>query len=91
MAYTEIYFKDWCPYSRRALALLEQKRAAFEAIDITDDTEREQEMRARSGRTSVPQIFIDGRHIGGYDDLAALDATGELDALLSGDGLSSAA
>ncbi len=90
MARTQIYFKDWCPYSRRALALLEKKGVAFEAIDVTDDTVREHEMRERSGRTSVPQIFIDGRHIGGYDDLAAIDAAGELDPLLTG-GLSSAA
>jgi len=48
-------------------------------------------MRERSGRTSVPQIFIDGRHIGGYDDLAALDAAGELDALLYGDKVMQAA
>ena len=91
MAKTEIYFKDWCPYSRRALALLEHKGVPFEAIDVTNDAALEQEMRARSGRTSVPQIFIDGRHVGGYDDVAALDASGALDALLFGDDLSSAA
>ncbi len=85
MAYTEIYFKDWCPYSRRALALLKRKGVEFEAIDITHDADAlEQEMRERTGRTSVPQIFIDGRHIGGYDDIAALDKAGELDRLLSG-------
>jgi glutaredoxin 3 len=92
MAYTEIYFKDWCPYSRRALALLERKGVEFQAIDLTHDADaREQEMRERSGRTSVPQVFIDGRHIGGFDDIAALDAAGELDRLLFGDDLPSAA
>lgn len=91
MAKTEIYFKDWCPYSRRALVLLEEKGMPFEPIDVTNDAAREQEMRARSGRTSVPQIFIDGRHVGGYDDVAALDASGALDALLFDDNLSSAA
>ena len=53
----------------------------YTAIDVTDDPEREREMRQRSGRTSVPQIFVGDRHIGGFDDLAALDETGELDAL----------
>ena len=85
MAHTEIYFKDWCPYSRRALALLRHKGVPFDAIDITRDAdELEQEMRERSGRTSVPQIFIDGHHVGGYDDLAALDQAGGLDPLLYG-------
>ena len=83
----EIYFKSWCPYSQRALQLLNDKGVEYTAIDITDDSSeqvraREQEMRDRTGRTSVPQIFIDGRHIGGYDDMAALDAAGALDPLL---------
>ena len=83
----EIYFKSWCPYSRRALRMLNAKGVEYTAIDLTDDADeqvwvQEQEMRERAGRTSVPQIFIDGRHIGGYDDMAALDAAGELDPLL---------
>ncbi len=82
----EIYFKSWCPYSRRALALLQSKGVDYNAIDLTHDAyELEQEMRDRAGRTSVPQIFIDGQHIGGYDDIAALDAVGELDPLLIGE------
>jgi glutaredoxin 3 len=84
MKNTEIYFKAWCPYSRRALRLLDAIGVDYTPIDVTDDTVREQEMRERAGRTSVPQIFIDGRHIGGYDDLAALDKSGELDRLLTG-------
>ena len=92
MAYTEIYFKSWCPYSQRALALLKSKGVDFDAIDLTHDAAvLEQEMRERSGRTSVPQVFIGARHIGGYDDLAALDAAGELDPLLFDHDLSSAA
>ena len=92
MAYTEIYFKTWCPYSRRALALLKSKGVQFDVIDLTHDADvPEQEMRKRSGRTSVPQIFIDGHHVGGYDDLAALDESGALDELLSGGDLSNAA
>ena len=92
MAYTEIYFKSWCPYSQRALALLESKGVDFKAIDLTEDAdELEQEMRARSGRTSVPQVFVDGTHLGGYDDIAALDAEGRLDPLLSRGAVPSAA
>ena len=83
MAYTEVYFKSWCPYSQRALALLESKGVDFKSIDLTENAdELEQEMRQRTGRTSVPQIFVDGRHLGGYDDIAALDAKGQLDPLL---------
>ncbi len=81
----EIYFKSWCSHSRRALALLQRKGVDYNAIDLTHDAfELEQQMRERAGRTSVPQIFIDGQHIGGYDDIAALDAVGELDSLLFG-------
>jgi glutaredoxin 3 len=86
MAYTEIYYKDWCPYSRRALALLTRKGVAFVAIDLTADAgDREREMRERSGRMTVPQIFINGRPVGGFDDLSALDRSGELDRMLSGE------
>jgi len=92
MPYTEIYFKDWCRYSRRALALLTSKGVDFKAIDLTNDAnELEQQMHERSGRTTVPQIFIDGQHIGGYDDITALDAVGELDPLLFGDDVPHAA
>ena len=89
MTKTEIYFKSWCPYSRRALRLLDAKGVEYTAIDLTDDADpkvwkQEQEMRERAGRTSVPQIFIDGQHVGGYDDIAALDASGQLDPLLFG-------
>ena len=86
MTHTEIYFKSWCPYSRRALALLEEKGVDFTAIDLTHgDPEREQEMRERSERTTVPQVFVNGQHLGGYDDIAALDAADELDPLLFDD------
>lgn len=81
MQYAEIYFKQWCPYSQRALQLLDDKGVNYTAIDVTDDPQREHEMRERSGRTSVPQIFVGDRHIGGFDDLYALDEAGELDAL----------
>jgi len=92
MPRTEIYFKSWCPYSKRALALLRSKNIEFEGIDLTHDAFREElEMRRRSDRTSVPQIFVDGMHLGGYDDIAALDASGELDPLLFGNAVSNVA
>lgn len=84
MQRTEIYFKDWCPYSQRALKLLEDKQVDFEAIDVTDDVQRELEMRERAGRTSVPQIFVGDVHLGGYDDIAELDRVGKLDSILGG-------
>lgn len=80
----EIYTKFMCPYCARAIALLNRKGAAFEDLDITMGGPRRAEMLERAnGRTTVPQIFIGGRHIGGSDDLAALEAEGKLDALLS--------
>lgn len=81
---TEIYFKSWCLYSLRALALLDEKGVDYTAIDVTNDTVREIDMRERSGRTSVPQVFIDDYHVGGYDDMALLDREGRLDELLEG-------
>ena len=84
MRRTEIYFKDWCPYSQRALQLLDDKGVDYEAIDVTDDLERELEMRERAGRTSVPQIFVGALHLGGFDDIDALDRQGRLDPILAG-------
>lgn len=83
----EVYHKTWCSYSRAALALLKEKGVRFEDIDVTDDEIREREMIERAHATSVPQIFVDGESIGGYDELAALDAHGLLDGLLSGAGM----
>ena len=77
----EIYSKDWCPYCDRAKTLLTARGLEYTEIDVTIDTEREAEMRARSQRRSVPQIFVDGDHVGGFDDLAALDAQGGLEAI----------
>ncbi len=78
----EIYSKSWCPFCARAKSLLQSRQLAYTEIDITADELREQEMIERSGRFSVPQIFIDGEGIGGYDDLASQNASGELDQLL---------
>jgi len=77
----EVYHKTWCPYSRDALALLDRKGVAYEDIDVTTDPVREQEMIERSGRTSVPQIFIGGEPVGGFDELKTFHARGGLDAL----------
>ncbi len=82
MSKVEIYTKSWCPYSTRARELLDSKGVAYEHIDVTTDTVREAEMVKRANRTSVPQVFIGGVHIGGSDELAALEADGDLDALL---------
>jgi alkyl hydroperoxide reductase subunit F len=79
MADIEIYSKEWCPYCAKAKALLRSKELAYREIDITYDAEREQEMIERSHRRTVPQVVIDGQPIGGYDDLAQLNVTGELD------------
>ena len=83
MAKVEIYTKFLCPFCTRAKKLLETKGAAFEEYDISMGGPKRAEMIERSGgRTTVPQIFIDDRHIGGSDDLAALDRAGGLDPLL---------
>lgn len=79
----EIYTQPWCPYCSRAKHLLSGKGVAFREIDAQHGTpERDEAMRRSGGRTTVPQIFIDGQHIGGCDDLMALDRAGKLDALL---------
>ena len=82
MANIEIYTQATCPFCHRAKALLEQKGAAFQEIPIDGDADKREEMIKRSGRTTVPQIFIDAQHIGGCDDLYALDGRNGLDSLL---------
>ncbi|WKW49618.1 glutaredoxin 3 [Rhodomicrobium lacus] len=77
-----IYTTPSCPYCRRAKALLARKGVTFEEIDVSDRAKRAEMSDLVGGRTSVPQIFIGSRHIGGCDDLHALDAKGELDPLL---------
>jgi glutaredoxin 3 len=84
MAKVEIFTTKVCPYCVRAKALLKRKGAAFQEIDVSDDdVALEAMMKRAGGRQTVPQIFIDGRHIGGCDDLYALDAKGGLDPLLA--------
>ena len=89
MAHIEIYTTATCPYCHRAKALLARKGAAFTEIPVDGDAAGRAAMTERAGGArTVPQIFIDGRHIGGSDDLSALDASGGLDPLLSGGGAS---
>lgn len=84
MAKVEIYTKAFCPYCTRAKRLLGEKGVAYEEFDITMGGPRRAEMIQRAdGRTTVPQVFIDGRHVGGSDDLAALEREGALDRLLA--------
>jgi glutaredoxin 3 len=80
----EIYTQSFCPYCARALSLLKKKGAEFREIDAPAGSAARAEAQQRSGgKTSVPQIFIDGKLIGGSDDLVALELAGKLDALLA--------
>jgi glutaredoxin 3 len=84
MADVTIYTTNYCPFCTRAKALLKQKGVAFEEIDLTDDdAERARLVERTGGRRTVPQIFIDGESIGGYEELAALDRAGSLDSMLA--------
>jgi glutaredoxin 3 len=83
MARVEIYTTPLCPYCWRAKSLLKAKGATFVEVDLWQHPERRAEMIERAGgRTTVPQIFVDGRSLGGCDELAALDSRDELEALL---------
>lgn len=85
MARVEIYTKFGCPYCARAKKLLGDKGVGYEEYDIGGNAAKRQEMLGRAnGRYTVPQIFIDGRHVGGSDDLAGLEARGGLDPMLAG-------
>jgi glutaredoxin 3 len=83
MAKIEIYTTPWCGYCARAKSLLEKKGATYQETDVMEDAAKRAEMRERSQRTTVPQIFINGEHIGGSDELAALEQAGKLDGLLA--------
>jgi glutaredoxin 3 len=77
-----MYTTSWCPYCERARHLLAAKNVSIEEIDVESAPGKRAEMRTRSGRTSVPQIFIGDFHVGGSDDLLALEKAGKLDSLL---------
>jgi glutaredoxin 3 len=83
MARIEIYTTPFCGYCARAKSLLDAKGAAYEEMDVMMDDKKRGEMRARANRSTVPQIFINGQHIGGSDELTALEQAGKLDALLA--------
>ena len=83
VAIVEIYSSVWCPFCYRAKRLLEQKGVDYKEIEVSDNPNLKSEMLSRSdGRYTVPQIFIDGQHIGGCNDLLTLERLGQLDRLL---------
>ena len=84
MAKVEVYTTVYCPYCIRAKSLLKRKGVAFDEIDVSGDPAlREKMIELSGGRRTVPEIFINGRIVGGYDELRALEAAGRLDKLLS--------
>jgi glutaredoxin 3 len=83
MSTVTIYTKPFCPYCTRALGLLTRKGVQFNEIEAGMDPSLRQEMMQKSGRSTYPQIFIGDKHVGGCDDLMALESKGELDKLLS--------
>ena len=83
MAKVEIYTQDWCPFCVRAKGLLDGKGVAYTEIHAPNGSAERAESNSRSGRTSVPQVFIDGSPVGGSDELAALERSGGLDKLLA--------
>ena len=82
MSKIEIYTTNWCPYCHAAKALLDDKGVAYDEIDATDPDVRMDMIQRAHGRRTVPQIFIGERHVGGYDEIAALERRGQLDHLL---------
>lgn len=83
MSQIDVYTKPWCSYSGRSVNLLNRKGLRYNEINVTHDVQLENEMKARSQRQTVPQIFIDGVHIGGSDDLLLAEQNGLLDSLFS--------
>jgi len=78
-----VYTTGWCPFCMRAKALLERKGLKFRELDVEDDPDLRAEMIRRSGRRTVPQIFIGVTHVGGYEELSALERAGGLTPLLN--------
>ena len=83
MSKVQIYTTNWCPYCNAAKALLDDKGVVYDEIDVTDPTLRMDMIQRAHGRRTVPQIFIGAQHVGGYDDLSALERRGQLDPLLA--------
>ena len=83
MSKVQIYSTNWCPYCDAAKSLLDDKGVSYDEIDVTDPTLRMEMMQRAHGRRTVPQIFVGETHVGGYDELAALERRGKLDPLLA--------
>ena len=83
MPKVQIYTTQWCPYCHAAKSLLEDKGVAYEEVNAEDPEIRMAMVQRANGRRTVPQIFIGDTHVGGYDDMAALDRRGQLDPLLA--------
>jgi glutaredoxin 3 len=83
MAKVTLYSTQSCPYCVRAKMLLSQKGAEYDEVDVSEDSAREAMIKKANGKRSVPQIFIGDAHVGGFDDLAALELEGKLDSLLN--------
>jgi len=83
MKKVEIYTTQWCPYCNAAKALLDDKGVAYDEVDADDPKVRSAMVERANGRRTVPQIFVGDTHVGGYDDMAALDRRGKLDPLLA--------
>ena len=83
MTKVQIYTTQWCPYCNAAKSLLEDKGVAYEEVNAEDPEVRMQMVERANGRRTVPQIFIGETHVGGYDDMAALERHGKLDPLLA--------
>ncbi len=84
MAKIDVYTQPWCPYCSRVVQLLTKKGVAFHEIDAPHGTAERADALQRSGRTTMPQVFVDGRSLGGCDDMLALDRSGQLDTILAG-------
>lgn len=84
MPAVEVYTQDWCPYCARVVSLLRKKGVAFQEIPAPHGSAVRAEVTGRTGRSTMPQVFIAGQHIGGCDDMLALDRAGKLDPLLQG-------
>ncbi len=83
MSKVQIYTTSWCPYCGAAKALLEEKGVAYEEIDADAEAARAEMIQRAHGRRTVPQIFVGATHVGGYDEIAALERQGQLDRLLA--------
>ena len=84
MAKIEVFTQPWCPYCSRMIGLLTQKRVTFQEINAPHGSAERKDAMARSGRSTMPQLFVDGRSLGGCDDMLALDKSGKLDPILAG-------